>query len=181
MFVVTADIGAEGLEVERTLHLKPQQANPEAGDLILEPVAIRGRIDRLGRDFGFQGRLETSLRLACSRCLELFLLPVDLSFDLVYRAGGKSALDEDKAASRPLDEVGPDDPAVAELAKGRIDLGQLIREQVYLALPLKPLCEATCRGLCPQCGTRLDGGNCGCVTADVDPRWAALKALKDRL
>jgi uncharacterized protein len=179
LFVTTADIGAEGLEVDRTLRLQPKQAKPQAGDLDLEPVVLQGRIDRVHNGFSFQGHLTTRVRLQCSRCLEPFGLPLDLSFDLGYRTGEASpSMKEAASGARYLD---PEDPSVVDLDAGRIDLAQLIQEQVYLALPLKPLCEIGCRGLCPQCGARLDLGDCGCVTADVDPRWAALKALKDKL
>jgi uncharacterized protein len=59
-----------------------------------------------------------------------------------------------------------------------IDLGQLMKEQFYLALPMKPLCRDECRGLCALCGANLNRGTCGCVAAWEDPRFAALRALK---
>jgi uncharacterized protein len=53
-----------------------------------------------------------------------------------------------------------------------------MQEQFYLALPMKPLCVADCKGLCPSCGTNLNKSVCGCQAAWDDPRLAALKALK---
>ena len=52
-----------------------------------------------------------------------------------------------------------------------------MREQFYLALPMKPLCVETCRGLCPACGINLNQASCECDTAWQDPRLAGLKAL----
>ena len=52
-----------------------------------------------------------------------------------------------------------------------------MREQFYLALPMKPLCREDCKGLCPQCGTNLNTGTCECRPEWEDPRLAALKAL----
>jgi len=59
-----------------------------------------------------------------------------------------------------------------------IDLEPLARETVVLALPMAPLCRADCAGLCPTCGADLNRGPCGCPLPDVDPRWAALDALR---
>ena len=59
-----------------------------------------------------------------------------------------------------------------------IDLGQLMQEQIFLTLPMKPLCAEGCRGLCPSCGTNLNKAACDCQTRWEDPRLAALEALK---
>lgn len=61
-----------------------------------------------------------------------------------------------------------------------IDLGQLIEEQFYLALPMKPLCRPDCKGLCSHCGTNLNVASCDCQVRWEDPRLAGLKALIDR-
>jgi uncharacterized protein len=61
----------------------------------------------------------------------------------------------------------------------QIDLDELLREQFYLALPMKPLCLEECRGLCPQCGTNLNAGACACDTAWRDPRLEALRDIKN--
>jgi len=54
----------------------------------------------------------------------------------------------------------------------------MLREQFQLALPMKPLCAESCRGLCPECGANLNRANCGCDPKwVVDPRLAPLKAL----
>jgi uncharacterized protein len=55
-----------------------------------------------------------------------------------------------------------------------------MREQFYLALPMKPLCRADCKGLCPMCGTNLNRGTCDCKREWKDPRLSALKELRDR-
>jgi len=61
-----------------------------------------------------------------------------------------------------------------------VDLGPLIREQVLLALPTRPLCRDDCRGLCPQCGINLNHAECGCRVETFDPRLEALRSLKLR-
>ena len=74
--------------------------------------------------------------------------------------------------------VEEDDLTTAFYENDAIDLGQLMREQVYLSLPMKPLCRDDCRGLCPVCGTNLNLSVCHCAREWDDPRFAALKALK---
>ena len=97
--------------------------------------------------FRLVGRLSTRLELACSRCLEPFEVPVDAAIDLRY-------LPQALAGNR--DEDPDHDPSTTFYSDDRIDLGQMVREQCYLALPMKPLCRADCQGLCPMCGTNLN-------------------------
>jgi uncharacterized protein len=85
--------------------------------------------------------------------------------------GGPSA-----GAASPF-ETTPKDGETYPLGHEEIDLDPLIREEVLLALPLAPLCEAACQGICPTCGADLNEGPCGCAPAARDPRWAALDDL----
>jgi len=75
--------------------------------------------------------------------------------------------------------------AVAEMASeldnaDRIDLAPLAREALLLELPLAPLCQAECAGLCPTCGADLNAGPCGCAGVVADARWLALDELRER-
>jgi len=75
-------------------------------------------------------------------------------------------------------EVEEEDLSTAFYDDQKIDLAQLMREQFYLALPMKPLCGDGCRGLCPVCGTNLNRGTCDCNREWEDPRLAVLKNIK---
>src|SRR5215213_1252628 len=59
-----------------------------------------------------------------------------------------------------------------------VDLDELVREQILLALPSRHLCREDCKGLCQRCGANLNNGPCSCEQGEVDPRWAALADLK---
>ncbi len=59
-----------------------------------------------------------------------------------------------------------------------VDLDELVREQILLALPTRTLCREECKGLCPECGANLNAGECDCAQKEIDPRWAALADLK---
>lgn len=78
-------------------------------------------------------------------------------------------------------EVFEDEPVDGETRKleiDRIDLEPMAREAVLLELPLAPLCQEDCAGLCPECGADRNAGDCGHVMATGDNRWAALDELR---
>jgi uncharacterized protein len=78
-------------------------------------------------------------------------------------------------------EVFEDEPVEGETSKlqtDRIDLEPLARESILLELPLAPLCQDDCAGLCPECGADRNAGDCGHTIEGTDDRWAALRELK---
>ena len=75
-------------------------------------------------------------------------------------------------------EVGEEDLDTSVYRDDQIDLNEVLREQFYLALPMKPLCREDCAGLCPKCGTNRNTGTCSCATGFEDPRLAPLRGLK---
>ncbi len=137
---------------------------------IVQPVVLAFDIYKKNTEFTLVGRVSTVLELVCSRCLEPFTLPVDVAFDVLY-------LPHTDNKGEGEVEIEEDDLDVAFYRDDVIDLGQLMREQFYLALPMKPLCVEGCRGLCPHCGTNLNQGSCSCEATWTDPRLEALKAL----
>jgi uncharacterized protein len=123
-----------------------------------------------GDAYRVTGRVATRLRLECGRCLEAFEIPVDSPFELRYVPQVENAGEGER-------EVEEDDLTTAFYKDETLDLGELMHEQFVLALPMKPLCDAACKGLCPQCGTNLNKDTCGCKPAWTDPRLAALKGI----
>ena len=87
-------------------------------------------------------RVRTTLELPCSRCLEPFTLPVDADFDLRYQPHAPNTGEGER-------EIEEDDLTTAFYENDEIDLGQLMREQFYLALPMKPLCRRRLPGAVP--------------------------------
>ena len=137
----------------------------------MAPVDLAFEVNKDKDRFRLVGTATTELELACSRCLEPFRLAVNASFDIRY-------LPASEASTEPEREVEEEDLGTSYYRDDQIDLNELLREQFYLALPMKPLCEEACRGLCPHCGTNLNTGSCNCVAAWEDPRLAALRQLK---
>ncbi len=132
-------------------------------------LAVVVRKDR--SQFRLVGRVRTTVALACSRCLEDFALELDEPFDVLYLPRGHSGDAEER-------QVEDDDLSTAFYSDNVIDLGQLMQEQCYLAVPMKPLCSDGFRGLCPECGTNLNSGSCNCQHVWVDPRMAVLEQLR---
>ncbi len=137
------------------------------------PVTLAFDIFKDKAQFRLVGRVRTVLELPCDRCLEPFTLPVDAAFDLRYQPHADNTGEGER-------EIEEDDLSTAFYDNQTIDLGQLMREQFYLSVPMKPLCREDCRGLCAICGTNLNRGACDCKREWEDPRLAALKALKNR-
>ncbi len=139
---------------------------------VVAPVSLAFDIHKDKDKFHLVGRVQTTLELPCSRCLEPFQLPVDAAFDLRYQPLA------DNVGAAGEREIGDDDMDTAYYEHDEIDLGQLMQEQFLLALPMKPLHAEDCKGLCPNCGTNWNRAACGCNTRWEDPRLAALKTLK---
>ncbi len=126
------------------------------------------------KDIRLNGRVITSIELACARCLEPVVQDVDRTFDLLYRPLGSDAGKEEMSVTAVDAEIG-------YYQGNGLELDDALREQVILALPLRALCREDCRGLCPQCGTNLNAEPCSCAEGVHDPRWEALKDLRDKM
>lgn len=70
------------------------------------------------------------------------------------------------------------DPDAYPITGEQLDLLEMARQNVLLAVPLAPLCRTDCPGLCPQCGADLQTASCSCSRAERDDRWSALDALR---
>lgn len=156
--------------VERTFD--PADLSAEADDFrVLAPVTLAMDVHKDGRKFRLVGRVATTLEAPCSRCLEPFSMAVDAPFDLMFLPPSA----DDEAGEQGVDD---DDVGVSFYRDDEIDLRDVIREQFYLAMPMKPLCRPECQGLCPICGTNRNVSSCECRTDWVDPRLEGLRGLR---
>jgi uncharacterized protein len=149
---------------------------PEARDeeyRVVAPVHLVLHVHKDRDTYRVTGRVQTQLQLVCGRCLDSFGVPIDSAFELRYVPAIENSGDGER-------EVEEDDLTTAFYKDDRIDLGELMHEQFVLALPMKPLCSESCKGLCPRCGTNLNKASCDCSPAWKDPRLAGLQALLDR-
>ncbi len=136
----------------------------------IEHVACSGRIDVTGDGYLLRTELAYRQTIGCIRCLGDFETPVEtaLTYLILIDKAEDSAVEKELEA----EELG-----LIRLAEPVLDTRPLVLEQVQLQVPMKPLCRTDCSGLCSDCGADLNDGPCGCQPA-VDPRWAALGALR---
>jgi uncharacterized protein len=126
------------------------------------------------QDIRVVGELATGVETLCARCLEPVTREVAWKFDLLYRPLGTDAGREEISVTDAEAEIG--------YYQGEgIELRDVLREQILLAVPMKVVCREDCKGLCPQCGQNLNQGACHCPEPVADLRWGALKKLKDKL
>jgi uncharacterized protein len=115
------------------------------------------------------GDLEAGVDLQCARCLE----PVTVNLDIPVVETFTPTIDVVTGqAIRPEEE----DQALWIDEHHILDLSEVLRQDVLIALPLHVLCRSDCRGLCSNCGQNLNEGTCDCKE-EPDPRWALLAEL----
>ncbi len=133
------------------------------------------KVLRLGDRVFLSGRILSEASLECSRCLKNVLLPLDINFDVEYvpfAAAGEEE-EEHELTSEELD--------AGFYRDGEINIDDIVREQVLLTVPMKPLCRTDCKGICSGCGTNLNVRSCECGAEEIDPRLAPLEKLKKSL
>jgi uncharacterized protein len=135
------------------------------------PVVFEADVRKDAEKVRLVGRVRTTLEMACGRCLEPFSIPVDSAFDLLFLP---TAIEAEQGEH----EIDDEDVGVSFYKDDAIDLAEVMREQFFLALPMKPLCKESCQGLCPVCGINRNTGTCSCETTWVDPRMAPLSQFK---
>lgn len=123
-----------------------------SGNEFVGDVKVFGEVSDGGKYFVVRGRLECQRTFTCDRCLTVSTEKISSDF----------AEEFDKSA------------AVDDL----IDVTELLRDELLLSLPMKNLCKADCKGLCPVCGANLNESDCGCDKSVVNPKFAALKDFK---
>lgn len=152
----------------------------QPGELTLDDEDIRlaadatveGRASRKRDEVRVRGTIKAAVEVACDRCLTAVPVPVEIEFDTAFTHVSAATI-----ASEHL-ELKPDDLRVDFYEGESVDVDELVREQILLALPMQFLCDDDCKGLCPTCRTNLNAEEHECEQREVDPRWAALSLLK---
>jgi uncharacterized protein len=153
-----------------TRRFEPSDFPVEEEFRLAAPVGLDVEIHKDASKVRVTGRVATTLQLGCSRCLEPFDIPVDAVFDALFLPVASNAGGDEQ-------EVADEDLGVSFYKDETLDLGELMREQFYLVLPMKPLCQPDCKGLCPVCGINRNRETCTCQAEWTDPRFDALKRL----
>ena len=162
MKVLIPQIPEEGLDLELQETIE--------SDTIVSPIRARLRIEKVGAELIIKGNVVADVKLQCSRCLKDFQSVLSVPVDVVYHP-----VEELKGENKheiKFEELDMDFYSGEEL-----DMFDLLKEQIALNLPMKPLCTDLCKGICLKCGADLNEGSCSCNVKDIDPRLEALKKL----
>ena len=127
-------------------------------------------VQKRGRNVFVQGEVGTTLRFVCSRCLEGFPYQVQTTLSQLLRPKGK-----DSAETKEI-KLTQDDLACDTYDGEELLLDSIVEEHLLLSLPMRPLCDQDCRGLCPGCGGNRNRGECACPE---DSRKTPFDCLKD--
>ena len=158
----TYDVSAE--EMARV-----EVANP--GSARIEATVSKGDADG---EYLADGTSTFTADLNCSRCLEPYPFANTSTFHVRFRP--RPEITEEEIEITDEEELD-----VEFYSERTIPLRDLALEQIQLSIPMKPLCDESCLGLCPQCGANRSRESCSCEGAIVDERWDALKGIRDEL
>lgn len=144
----------------------------DAGDIKLGEefageVAVEAALQKTGRQLSLKARIRARGMFTCDRCTAPFELRLTPEYRMFYVANENDA-----------ESLDPSEVQVIPTGQPVIDLTDDVRQTVLLSVPLKLLCRNDCRGLCPDCGTDLNTGTCGCTTENADSRWDDLRGLQ---
>lgn len=119
------------------------------------------------------GDVNATIELSCDRCSLQFERKTGNKFCLTYLPV------EYLPASREEARIYEKDLDVAYYSEGKIELHEILKEQIFLLVPIKNLCDEKCKGICSVCGCNLNEEQCDCQQTR-DERWAPLKKLLDK-
>ncbi|HNX27788.1 MAG TPA: DUF177 domain-containing protein [Syntrophomonadaceae bacterium] len=131
-----------------------------SGASLKSPAGIELVIKRQNQVYYGQGTIKTAIEFSCSRCLKLFTEPIflELAF-IIAEAGNEGGYDEE----------------VILLENDEADITHYIEGVIFAEVPLNPICDPNCKGLCPFCGGDKNIEECNCDKQEIDPRWEKLK------
>ena len=134
------------------------------------PLSLHLSIRKDKDDLFFQGHLQMTYVLPCSRCAEDAFYPIDEFFSPIYTQGKEPASNDGGLTAGALDS--------SYFQGDAIDLGDVIREQILLFIPIQPLCGELCKGMCVHCGQNLNVRDCKCEKETVQSTFEILKRIK---
>ena len=165
MKIIVSEIEDEGLRIAFDEPIESNSFLRPAGAVKAELA-----LNRIDKELNIRGNISVTVTLQCSRCLAEFNKAIDLDVDLTY-------LPVEEMSREEIHEIARDESEIGYYRDDEIDISDVIKEQLLLNLPMKPLCIDECKGLCPVCGTDLNLQQCNCKTEDIDPRLSILKKL----
>lgn len=151
MYINLSDLREIGAKKQVSVELEHHDLKFANRDIkIKRPIQLELEIFNTSDSFAIEGNLEAELILSCSRCLQKYSSLVELN------------VSENVLKTEMEDEE-------------ELYLDDIVVDNIILSLPMKPLCDKDCKGICPQCGQDLNKNDCNCEIETVDPRLEKLK------
>jgi uncharacterized protein len=162
MKIIIPEIPKEGLDltIEEAIEFKT----------VCSPIKASLRIEKHESEIIVQGDLTAEVRLLCSRCLTEFCRILSVPVHVVYHPVEELKRDE-------YHEIKAEELDLDFYSGEELELTDLLKEQIELNMPMKPLCSESCKGICPTCGKDLNIDICVCDIKKPDPRFEAFKKL----
>jgi uncharacterized protein len=173
MFLSVKDMELRKIRFDETF--QPGQIDFSGEDLEqASPIRATGSAEMVQHSDGevrIQAKYTVEMSAQCDRCLGRAKFPLDAGFDLYYRPMSFIAKEEEVEIDEGETEIG-------FYEGGGLELGDILKEQILLALPMQRVCAETCLGMCPVCGRNRNETNCDCqIPREADERWGALRKL----
>lgn len=161
----------------RTYEIAP--ALLDRGEVLgLGPVSITALASKgdLPGEYIVEGSTRFTADFECSRCVEPYPFAASSNFHLRYRPRPESVSEPEEEI-----EITPDELDIGFYGERAIPLRDLAIEQIQLSIPMKPLCDDNCLGLCPLCGANRNRETCSCQESIADERWGALQGIREQI
>ncbi len=150
-----------------------------AGELVLDDdrvvltgtPKVSGCISRAEHRVVVEGEFTAAAEVECDRCLQPVELPISSDFRVEY-------VTAETYKSRETAELGQEDLTLSIFDGEFIDVDEIVREQLLLAIPTHAICQDSGKGFCPVCGADKNAADCNCNATEIDPRWMGLRDLR---
>ena len=133
-------------------------------------VELKGAIEKHSYEVYVAGTINAAAEIKCDRCLS----PIDTTLEIRFKISYVSS--EYESGENDI-QIGGDDLDVSFYEDEKIDLMEMVREQIILSLSETALCKPDCAGLCQKCGGNKNETNCDCSEREIDPRFKVLENL----
>jgi uncharacterized protein len=137
-----------------------------------DPIVSNGvaEMNEATLEIRITGHVATRMEIACDRCLETADFPLEADFSLLYRPAFLTPEQAEVA-------IEPSEAEVGFYEGEGLELGDVLREEILLLLPMQRVCREECKGICPVCGQNRNEVDCQCHQELADDRWAGLRNL----
>ncbi|HYH05808.1 MAG TPA: DUF177 domain-containing protein [Thermoanaerobaculia bacterium] len=143
------------------------------GPVVVEANARQGDMEE---EYVAEGQVSFTADMSCSRCAEPYPFANTSPFHVRFRPRPEASAENEEVEITDSEELD-----VEFYSERSIPLRDFALEQVQLSIPMKPLCDENCLGLCPTCGANRTREKCSCGESITDERWGALKDIRDEL